>query len=173
LVLGGGGEQVPAGEEGVLHVAGPSVFSGYWGSPAETTTAFLLRDGTRWYNTGDIVKYSERDGLLFVGRRDRMVKRHGYRIELDELETCMYKHPDIIGAAVIAIHHPEAGTRIVSYMVSGDARRPSIVEMKSFCNQHLPGYMNPDVFVYLSDLPRTLTNKVDYQALVQAFHATV
>jgi non-ribosomal peptide synthetase component E (peptide arylation enzyme) len=45
--------------------------------------------------------------------------------------------------------------------------RPSIVEMKTFCGQALLAYMNPDRFVFLEALPRTSTNKVDYQALIR------
>ena len=41
--------------------------------------------------------------------------------------------------------------------------------MKMFCAQHLPAYMNPDLFVFLDSLPRTSTNKVDYQALTRRF----
>ena len=37
--------------------------------------------------------------------------------------------------------------------------------MKSFCAQHLPSYMSPDVFQFLDSLPRTSTDKIDYQGL--------
>jgi len=40
------------------------------------------------------------------------------------------------------------------------------VDLKMFCGRVLPSYMNPDVFVFLEALPRTSTNKVDYQGLV-------
>jgi acyl-coenzyme A synthetase/AMP-(fatty) acid ligase len=46
-----------------------------------------------------------------------------------------------------------------------------MVEMKTFCNQHLPVYMNPDVFVFIEVLPRTRSNKVDYQALIRRVQA--
>jgi acyl-CoA synthetase (AMP-forming)/AMP-acid ligase II len=44
--------------------------------------------------------------------------------------------------------------------------------MKSFCNQNLPAYMNPDIFVFVDSLPRTSTNKVDYQTLIRRFQAS-
>jgi acyl-coenzyme A synthetase/AMP-(fatty) acid ligase len=37
--------------------------------------------------------------------------------------------------------------------------------MKAFCAEHLLAYMNPDVFLFVEALPRTSTNKVDYQTL--------
>lgn len=145
----------------MLYIAGPSVFSGYWGRGAESAAVFLERDGVRWYNTGDVVREQDGDGFIYVGRRDRMVKRRGYRIELGEIESCLYRHPEIAEAAVIAVPNPQSGTRIISYLVSAGDKQPSIIGMKSFCNQHLPAYMNPDIFVFVDSLPRTSTNKVD------------
>ena len=171
LVLDMDGNPVERGEEGLLYIAGPSVFPGYWGRPAETAALFLERDGMRWYNTGDVVREDPNEGFLYVGRRDRMVKRRGYRIELGEVESCLYRHPLIDEAAVIAVPHPQSGMRIVGYLVAPEDARPSIVEMKMFCNEHLPSYMNPDLFLFTDALPRTSTNKVDYQALIRKFRS--
>jgi acyl-coenzyme A synthetase/AMP-(fatty) acid ligase len=96
-----------------------------------------------------------------------MIKRRGYRIELGEIESCLYKHTAITGAAVIAVPHPESGMRVIAYIVAPEDSRPSIVELKVFCNQNLPAYMNPDVFVFIKDLPRTSTNKLNYQELIR------
>jgi amino acid adenylation domain-containing protein len=169
LLLDSENRPVTDGEEGLLYIAGPSVFSGYWGRPLESGAVFQEREGTRWYNTGDVVKQSGSDGFLYLGRRDRMIKRRGYRIELGEVESCFYRHPAIAGAAVIAARDAGSGVRIVAYLAVPEESRPTIVEMKTFCHQHLPAYMSPDVFIFVQDLPRTSTNKVDYQALQQRF----
>jgi acyl-coenzyme A synthetase/AMP-(fatty) acid ligase len=42
-------------------------------------------------------------GHRFVGRRDRMVKKRGYRVELGEIEACLYRHPEIAEAAAVAV----------------------------------------------------------------------
>jgi amino acid adenylation domain-containing protein len=164
-VLDEQGSPVDPGSEGLLYIAGPAVFSGYWGRPSESSTAFVESHGCRWYNTGDVVKEHPAEGFIYVGRRDRMIKRRGYRIELGEVESCLHAHPAVTAAAVVAAQHPETGTRITAYVVSSGGSRPSIVEMKTFCHSNLPAYMNPDVFIFLDDLPRTSTNKVNYQAL--------
>ena len=173
LVLDPEGEIVEPGGEGLLYISGPSVFSGYWGRRDETASVFLERDGTRWYNTGDVVRLHPEDGYIYVGRRDRMVKRRGYRIELGEVESCLYRHPAVSAAAVIALPHPETGMRIIACIAAPEDQRPSIIDMKNFCNRELPSYMNPDVFVFVSELPRTSTNKTDYQALIAGFQPMV
>jgi amino acid adenylation domain-containing protein len=161
---------VESGEEGLLFIAGEPVFSGYWGREEESASRFVTREGIRWYNTGDVVIERPETGFTYVGRRDRMVKRRGYRIELGEVESCLWRHPAVSEAAAIAVADPQAGTRIVGYLAARNGARPSIVEMKTFCNRHLPSYMNPDVFQFVDALPRTSTNKVDYQALIRSFH---
>lgn len=165
LLLDGDGREVGFGDEGLLYISGASVFQGYWNRPVENAAAFLERDGTRWYNTGDVVRWVDGEGYIYVGRRDRMVKRRGYRIELGEIERALYLHPRVREAAVIALPDAEAGVRISAFLSCADGPAPSIIELKTFCGGHLPSYMSPDRFVVKNRLPRTSTDKVDYQAL--------
>jgi L-proline---[L-prolyl-carrier protein] ligase len=165
LVLDGEGHEAPRQAEGLLHIAGPSVFLGYWNRPELNATVFLEHASRRWYNTGDVVTWDPANGFIYLGRRDRMVKRHGYRIELGEIERGLYQHPAISEAAIIAVPDESAGVRILAYLSSRAAERPSIVEMKMFCGRQLPSYMSPDALIFMNALPRTSTNKVDYQSL--------
>ena len=158
------GEPVAPGDEGLLHIAGESLFQGYWGRP--TGDLFFERDGRRWYNTGDVVREIPGEGYVYVGRRDRMVKRRGYRIELGEIERALYQHDRLRDVAVVSVPDSSAGVRIVAYVTPASGVRVSIVELKMYCAQALPSYMNPDAFVFLDALPRTSTDKVDYQRLI-------
>jgi amino acid adenylation domain-containing protein len=164
LVLDGDGQEVPRGSEGLLYIAGPSVFQGYWNRPVENAAAFIERNGVRWYNTGDVVRWTA-EGFTYVGRRDRMVKRRGFRIELGEIERALHLHPQLRQAAVIAMADPDAGVRIVAFVVPRDGTALSVIDLKRFCATKLPTYMSPDRFVIQEHLPQTSTDKTDYQAL--------
>ncbi len=94
-----------------------------------------------------------------------MVKRRGYRIELGEIERALYLHPQVQEAAVVSLPDPDAGVKIVAFLSCRTAERPSIVDLKTFCASKLPAYMNPDRFVVQDRLPKTSTDKVDYQSL--------
>jgi amino acid adenylation domain-containing protein len=168
LVVDDNREPVPVGEEGLLYISGPSVFVGYWGRPEESAGCCFERDGSRWYNTGDVVKQDTSNGFIYVGRRDRMVKRRGYRIELGDIESALYRHNQIREAAVVAIPDADAGVKILAYVTTADDARPSIVDLKVFCGKALPAYMSPDAFLFQDSLPRTSTGKVDYQKLANA-----
>ena len=153
--------------------SGPSTFSGYWNRPDHNARAFLERDGRRWYNTGDVVGLDVSEGYIYVGRRDRMVKRRGYRIELGEIERGLYQHRAILEAGVVDA--PDGAAAAASWRSSRRARRerPSIIEMKTFCAARLPSYMSPDVFLFLDAIPRTSTDKIDYQRLARLAEASL
>jgi amino acid adenylation domain-containing protein len=154
------------GEEGELCVRGDGVMLGYWNNPEANARVFFTdAEGHRWYHTGDVVVEQPNADYLFVGRRDRMVKKRGYRIELGEIEAALYRHPAIQEAAVVALPDEESGVRIKAFLAPQPGQKLSIIQLKQFCGQNLPAYMAPDVFSQHESLPKTSTDKIDYQRL--------
>jgi amino acid adenylation domain-containing protein len=159
------GHTVMQGAEGELCISGPAVMQGYWALPEQTERGFLVDEtGTRWYRTGDIVVEAENGIYTYLGRRDRMIKRRGYRVELGEIEAGLYRHPLVKEAAVVAIDD-EAGVKIKAFLSCREEKHPSLIELKRFCSEHLPLYMIPDSFSWHDSLPKTSTDKIDYQRL--------
>jgi amino acid adenylation domain-containing protein len=157
--------EVEPGGEGELIVAGGSVMLGYWNLPERSADAFVSHDNKRWYKTGDIVKETETGDLVFLGRRDRMVKRRGYRVELGEIEAALHRHPSIPEAAVVSRQNADGEVEIYAFHAWAETAAPSLIKLKQFCSQHLPLYMMPDRFRAVDALPKTSTDKVDYQRL--------
>jgi amino acid adenylation domain-containing protein len=157
---------LPADAEGELCISGPNVMQGYWNLPEQTARGFIV-DGTgvRWYRTGDIVVRDAAGDYIFVGRRDRMVKRRGHRVELGEIEAGLYRHERIREAAVVARPDGENGVRIRAFIAMKEGHQGSIIDMKRFSAEQLPASMIPDDFVFLDTLPKTSTDKTDYQRL--------
>ena len=147
------GRDVPRGEEGELWIAGPGVMMGYWNLPDRDAEVFRTdAGGVRWYRTGDVVVEPSDGALVFRGRRDRMVKKRGFRVELGEIEAALYRHPEVKEAAVVALPDEESGVRIRAFLAFRGPR-PSIIKLKQFCADQLVGYMIPDQFVLLDSLP--------------------
>jgi L-proline---[L-prolyl-carrier protein] ligase len=164
IVVDASGRPVPAGSEGELCVRGPAVMLGYWNRPEETERAFL-ETAERWYRTGDVVVENAEGEYEFLGRRDRMVKRRGYRVELGEIEAALHRHPVVREAAVIALPDEVDGLHVKAFLGLSRKPRPSVIELKRFCADVLPGYLIPDHFAFADRLPRTSTGKVDYRRL--------
>ena len=158
------GHDVEPGGEGELVISGPGVMEGYWRLPERTATAFIDDATGRWYCTGDVVVEGAGGIYAFVGRRDRMVKRRGYRIELGEIEAALYRHENVSEAAAVALSD-DSGVTIKAFYSTCSGAPLSMIELKKFSAQNLPSYMIPDRFSHQERLPKTSTDKVDYQRL--------
>jgi amino acid adenylation domain-containing protein len=160
------GDSVASGDPGELLVSGPNVMRGYWNLPEQNARAFVMDEaGERWYRTGDIVCEEPGASYRYVGRRDRMVKRRGYRVELGEIEAALLRHPDIREAAVVALPDAESGVRILAFVACQQGLTFTRIALKAYSVQALPPYMIPDLFEIVPALPRTSTDKIDYQRL--------
>jgi amino acid adenylation domain-containing protein len=163
------GDDVPDGTKGELVVHGSGMLTGYWNDPVRTTAAFLIdAAGRRWYRTGDVVVRRAGGVHEFIGRRDRMVKRRGYRIELGDIEAALHRHPAVTEAATVVRVNADGDVGIVAFLATGSGQRLSQIEIRKFCSETIPGYMIPDRFDFVDELPKTSTDKIDYQRLKQA-----
>jgi amino acid adenylation domain-containing protein len=149
-----------------LLISGRGVMLDYWNKTAKDPF-FYDEQGKKWYRTGDLVELDEDGNYLFKGRRDRMVKRNGYRIELDEIEAALNRHPDIKACAVIHSHAAD-GVIISAVVIVEQEEKRSLIRMKEYCMKHLPSYMIPNDFIFAETLPYTSSHKIDYQKLKQA-----
>ncbi len=165
LIVDHDNRPVTPGEEGLLLIDGPGVMSGYWKAPQLDAQAFVEIDGRRWYNTGDVVRDPGDGELLFAGRRDRMVKKRGYRVELGEIEATLHRHEDLREVAVLARTNDQGEVRISACLATRSGERLSIIALKGWCAKNLLSYMIPDDFHFFDSLPKTSTDKTDYQGL--------
>ncbi|AGB80667.1 amino acid adenylation enzyme/thioester reductase family protein [Serratia sp. FGI94] len=113
-------EPVPRDHIGELYILSPGLARGYFNNPALTADRFLPSPfarypGERMYRTGDQVKMSAQDRLIFVGRTDEQLKIHGSRVELAEIEAALAAQPDIDRAAVIH-HATDQGTYLAAFL---------------------------------------------------------
>ena len=158
------------GVEGELYARGPNVAQGYWGDPEKTGKVFVQSPFQSHfpetvYRTGDIVMLGEDGSYVFRGRRDHMIKSRGYRIEAGEVESAIYRHPQVLETAVVPVPDEDIGNRIKAFVVTRDAGTLEPAEIQQHCARFLPGYMVPGVVAFLHALPKTSTGKVDKKAL--------
>ena len=166
VVVDADGMPVTKGAEGELCIRGAGVTQGYWNLPEQSRKSFIaVGRGPLYYRTGDVV-IEERDGnFRYLGRKDRMIKKRGFRVELGEIESCLYRHPEIREAAVTALPDEVLGVKVCAHVACKDGKKLSLIDLKRFCSELIPAYMIPDVFTFHSSLPKTSTDKVDYQTL--------
>ncbi|RMH07121.1 MAG: non-ribosomal peptide synthetase, partial [Nitrospirae bacterium] len=181
------GQPVPPGVPGELYIGGAGLAIGYNGQPALTRERFLphpFRNDSRArvYKTGDRCRYRADGTVEFLGRLDRQVKLRGFRIELEEVESLLARHPAVQDAAVV-LKDDQQPAMLVAYVVL----RASLAEnhhnhhqgmqtarltpgeltntLRDFLRQWVPEPMIPSAFVCMETLPLTSHGKINYQAL--------
>ena len=95
------GVPVPAGEHGEITVSGPTVMNGYWQVPNSPSGRFRPSGHGLTLFTGDRGWMDEEGRLYLLGRDDEIVKHHGIRISLQEIEIAAEAAPGV--DAVIAL----------------------------------------------------------------------
>ncbi len=182
-VLDGGGEPVPLGVAGELHIGGAGVARGYLDRPDLTAERFVPdawgAAGARLYRTGDRVCRRSSGALEFLGRLDHQVKLRGFRIEPAEIAAVLRDSPGIGEAVVVLREDVPGGPRLVAYVVpaapAGAGKVPAApadtaaaelaAALRRRCRERLPAQMVPAAFVVLPRLPLTPNGKLDRRAL--------
>lgn len=147
-----------------LYISGPNVSQGYWNNEGLNKSSFENSEGVNWYKTGDLVEQDLEGNYIYLGRKDRMVKKNGFRVELDEIENTINSYQQIIDVAVIGKINSDFECKIIAFIQKNDGEG-NILELKKYCLENMPHYMTPDVFVILENIPKTSTDKTDYQKL--------
>jgi amino acid adenylation domain-containing protein len=166
-VLSPSGEPVYAGEVGEMFVGGAGVARGYLNRPELTAERFIMRNGERYYRSGDLARLTPDGELEYLGRADRQIKLRGHRIELGEIESVLIGCPGVRASAVVLRSDVPGDERLVAYLVTEDHSALDESALRSFVAGRLPGYMVPAAFVRLGHFPLTNNGKLDFGALPQ------
>lgn len=153
---------------GMIQVAGPNVFRGYWGMPEKTAEEFT-DDG--YFITGDLGRFDADGYLHIVGRAKDLVISGGYNIYPKEIEVAIDDLDGVLESAVFGVPDADVGERVVAAIVAG----PSGVVTREAIEDHVAGrlapYKRPRTYVFLPELPRNVMGKVQKNVLRSGFEA--
>jgi len=176
LVVADDGHPCPPGEAGELVIRSRYNALGEWREGrilGEMFEPAVSDDSIRTYRTGDIARF-HRDGVFVVlGRKDRMLKINGQRVEPGEVEAALRRSPEV--AEVEVLPYDLAGaTRLVAFAVPAANAAPDLANRLKACLQTvLPRFMIPSRILLLSAMPRLPGGKVDGQRLLAVAGSSV
>ena len=158
-ILDEAGNPVPDGEIGNLWVQGRSALREYWNKPE--LTAGTRRDG--WLFTGDKF-FRDPEGLYHhCGRSDDMLKVSGMWVSPGEVENALLAHPAVAEVAVVGRMDAVGLVTPVACVVLrvGAEGGPGLgEEIREFVKSRISSYKCPREVVFLDELPKTATGKI-------------
>ncbi|WP_315744122.1 MULTISPECIES: benzoate-CoA ligase family protein [unclassified Bradyrhizobium] len=161
------GREVGTGEEGILWVRGDSNTPLYWNRPDKTTET-IREEG--WIYTGDRFT-RDADGFhFFRGRADDLVKISGQWVYPLEVELCLIEHPEVRECAVFAHELPDRRMSLKAVVVINGANydeRKTTKRLQDHVKATLLPYKYPREIVFVDELPKTGTGKIDRQAVMR------
>jgi long-chain acyl-CoA synthetase len=152
---------VPDGETGEMAVRNPGNCIGYWNDPDASRA--LLRHG--WLYTGDLASRDSDGYYWFKGRKKEIIIRGGSNISPQEVEEALYQHPSIMEVGVVGTPEPILGERVIAFVSLRPTDAASEKELIEFARQRLADYKTPERILFIPQLPKGLTGKVQRRAL--------
>jgi O-succinylbenzoic acid--CoA ligase len=149
--------QAPDGDGyGEILVAGPTLFSGYFGDDVATRAA--LRDGV--FSTGDIGRLDAGGRLYVASRRTDLIVTGGENVRPEEVERVLESHPAVSEAGVYGVPDEEWGQRVAAIVVARDGARIDPAELEQWCREKLAAFKIPRRIDVATRLPRTAGGKL-------------
>ena len=157
-ILGDDGSPVAEGEAGDLYVKGDSALALYWAQHEKSKRSIL----GEWFLTGDRYRVDADGFFWYEGRSDDMIKVSGMWVSPIEIESALLEHPAVAESAVVGIS-VDGFTKIKAFVIAkpdasqGDAL---VAELQEHCKSRLQRFQYPHMIEFVSDLPKTVTGKI-------------
>lgn len=187
----------PIGAPGELIIGGSVLARGYLNDPIKTGEAFLINTAwtnkrissngsTRFYKSGDLVRYNTDGTLSFVGRKDTQIKLHGHRIELEDIEKNLARDATLNHTlmilpktgilekrltAVLAFRDmvfSKSSTNVIELLESSDGNSVTehLAHTRTNLEQWLPKHMIPAVWIVVKCIPLLTSGKLNRRAVM-------
>ncbi len=140
---------------GEIFMRGNNVMKGYVKNPAATEKSF--RGG--WFASGDL-GVMHPDGYVEI--KDRLkdiIISGGENISSVEVEDVLYRHPDVLEAAVVARPDEKWGETPCAFVTLKPGRSLTEDALIAFCRDNMARFKVPKTVVF-DELPKTSTGKI-------------
>ncbi len=168
-ILDNDGKPASQLSRGELGLAGPQVTTGYLRNPEETRKAF----SGKWFLTGDVAEIDDEGFVFIVDRKKDMIKTGGFNVYPNEIEQVLYRHPDILEAAVIGVRDKKWMEALHAVVVLRPSANCSADDIIGYCRTELAGYKVPKAIHFALELPRTRFGKFDKAQMRNALIETL
>jgi O-succinylbenzoic acid--CoA ligase len=162
--------RVRTGEDGLIQIAGPVLFSGYWpdlaGGRLPGTPAGSWAAAGGWFTTSDLGEVDAGGRLTVRGRADDVINTGGEKVLPGEVESVLGTIAGVRDVVVVGLSDPEWGELVTAIVVPADpADPPDLARLRAGTRDRLPGYAAPRGLVLVPEIPLLASGKPDRLAL--------
>jgi len=146
----------PAGVTGEIVIHGEGVTAGYEGNLAANQQAFT----NSWFRTGD-QGHLDAEGYVFLtGRIKEIINRGGEKISPREIDEVLLDHPAVAQAVAFAIPDSKLGENVGAAVVLRDRAVATETDIRNFAARRLVHFKVPSRIVFLAEIPKGPTGKL-------------
>jgi acyl-CoA synthetase (AMP-forming)/AMP-acid ligase II len=162
------GKLLPAHVRGEVVIRGTTVIDAYENNPDANTAAFT----NGWFRTGD-QGYFDDDGYLFLtGRLKEIINRGGEKISPLEVDEVLLRHDAVAQAVTFALPHAKLGEEVAAAVVLRDGVQTTEEDIRAYAAEHLADFKVPRKVLFLSEIPKGPTGKVQRIGLAEKLELT-
>ena len=161
-ILDENGKNLSTNQIGEITIKGDNVITNYWNnSKADNSINY------GWLKTGD-VGYLDSDGFLYLkSRKDDMLNVGGEKFTPEEVELVIKEIPEILDVGVIGIPNEDFGQVPVAFIVTNNKISSAYIIKQ--CNEKLERYKIPQKIIFLDNIPKTDSGKIQRNILKSKF----
>ena len=161
------GSQLALDEDEIV-IIGPNVSIGYLDNEELNRKKFKVIEGQRAFKTGDKGHFVD-DFLFFNGRDDDLVKLHGYRIELNEINSAINSLEYVVFSECIPLRRNGDVKKIVTVVQLSPNHSIDAKILKDDIAKLLPVYMIPADVLFVDEFPLNQNGKVNKKLLLETY----
>ncbi|QRK12020.1 AMP-binding protein [Archangium violaceum] len=150
------GNPLPPGSLGEVVIRGRNVMAGYENNPEANARAF----SNGWFRTGDQGVLDEAGYLRLTGRLKEIINRGGEKISPLEIDTVLMDHPAVRQVVTFAMPHPKLGEEVAAAVVLREGASAGERELQDFVSARLADFKVPRKILFLPEIPKGATGKL-------------
>ena len=140
---------------GEIVMRGNNVMLGYYKDPEATDEAFA----GGWFHSGDLAVMHPDNYAQIMDRKKDVIISGGENISTVEVESILYKHPDVMEVAVVPVPDEKWGEVPKAFVVPRPGATPDAQSIIDFCKENLARFKAPKTIEF-GELPKTATGKI-------------
>jgi acyl-CoA synthetase (AMP-forming)/AMP-acid ligase II len=148
--------------EGELVLQTPSLMAGYYGQP--DLTAEVLRGG--WFRTGDIGSIDRAGVMRLIGRKKSEINRAGIKVQPEELDSLLERHPEVIEACTFGMPDEISGETVAAAIQLAPESNLNSESLRGWALERIRRENVPERWFFIDEIPKSDRGKINRQTVM-------